>query len=80
MGDENKTELEAMATELQVKVTEYLEAFILVGYTVEGDRISIAVSRTEQQADALASLLSVVCDDVNQSVSVKHTGEDGEEL
>lgn len=68
--------IRAMAEDLKTKVTEYLEAFILVGYTADGERISIAVSQTEQQSDALAALLNIVCDDINDSVRIQRINDE----
>ncbi|RIZ71277.1 MAG: hypothetical protein D0530_04945 [Methylococcales bacterium] len=69
----------AMAQEIKNRVSEFLESFVLCGYTADGERISIAVSKTEQQSDALASFLGIICDDIVRSVSVRAPDETEED-
>ena len=69
----------AMAQEVKSRVSEFLESFVVVGYTAEGERLSIAVSKSEQQSDALASFLVVICDDINGKVRVVAPDESEED-
>ena len=46
-------EIEAIGSQ----ITEFLDSYILLGYTFEGNPVQIVFANTQQQADSLSKLL-----------------------
>ncbi len=50
----NKTDLDV----LSVQISEFLNSFILIGYTLQGEPVSIISAHKQQEADSLGTLLN----------------------
>ncbi len=50
----NKTDLDV----LSVQISEFLNSFILIGYTLQGEPVSIISAHNQQEADSLGTLLN----------------------
>jgi len=50
----NKTDLDV----LSVQISEFLNSFILIGYTLQGEPVSMISAHNQQEADSLGTLLN----------------------
>ena len=70
-----------LAMTLKAFISEHLSAFVLVGYTENNERITIANSGSELESDALAALMDAITKDlVANAAAVTHLDDDGQEL
>ena len=55
---EKKTEKKKTINDITNLINEHLSSFIILGYTYDGDPVSIVTANTQQEADSICALVN----------------------